>query len=164
MFKILEMLSNVKILSTMTRTIRNLYSTSSRYIFCLSEGVLLWVLTLAGHIFGRLYGPRKFVKSKGGQNGCQTSSKTCIKDEEDGELNGNDTVFSILKCASWFQSNVKYSQNPSEMNEEDVIRFCDEIGKDLEDVVLLVLAYKMNASRVGFFTMEEWLNGMKELE
>ena len=42
-------------------------------------------------------------------------------------------------------------------------KFCEDIGVEPENVVMLVLAFKMNARQMGFFTMNEWLKGLSEL-
>lgn len=39
-------------------------------------------------------------------------------------------------------------------------KFCEDLGVDPENVVMLVIAYKMGAKQMGFFSQEEWLKGM----
>lgn len=43
-------------------------------------------------------------------------------------------------------------------------KFCEDIGVEPENVVMLVLAYKMNARQMGFFTINEWTKGLTELQ
>jgi len=43
-------------------------------------------------------------------------------------------------------------------------QFCIDIGVNPEDLVMLVLAWKMNAKSVGYFTSAEWLKGLSELQ
>lgn len=43
-------------------------------------------------------------------------------------------------------------------------KFCEDIAVEPENVVMLVLAYKMNARQMGFFTLNEWLKGLSELQ
>lgn len=43
-------------------------------------------------------------------------------------------------------------------------KFCEDIGVDPENVVMLVLAWKMNARQMGFFTLQEWTKGLTELQ
>lgn len=50
------------------------------------------------------------------------------------------------------------------MGPEGMESFCDEIQVEPENVVMLVLAYKMAARRMGFFTQTEWLKGLQELQ
>lgn len=38
-------------------------------------------------------------------------------------------------------------------------KFCEDLAVDPENVVMLVIAYKMGAKQMGYFTQEEWLKG-----
>jgi len=43
-------------------------------------------------------------------------------------------------------------------------KFCQDIGVEPENVVMLVLAYKMGARQMGFFSQTEWLKGLTDLQ
>lgn len=43
-------------------------------------------------------------------------------------------------------------------------KFCQDIGVDPENIVMLVLAYRMGARQMGFFTQSEWTKGLTELQ
>lgn len=43
-------------------------------------------------------------------------------------------------------------------------KFCADIGVQPEDITMLVLAYKMSARDMGFFTKVEWMRGFTELQ
>jgi DCN1-like protein 4/5 len=43
-------------------------------------------------------------------------------------------------------------------------KFCEDIGVEPENVAMLVLAWKMNARQMGFFTQQEWLRGLMDLQ
>lgn len=43
-------------------------------------------------------------------------------------------------------------------------KFCEDIGVEPENVVMLVLAYKMGARQMGFFTQSEWTKGLTDLQ
>lgn len=43
-------------------------------------------------------------------------------------------------------------------------KFCADLGVEPENVVMLVLAWKMNARQMGYFTLQEWLRGFIELQ
>lgn len=43
-------------------------------------------------------------------------------------------------------------------------KFCEDIGVEPENIVMLVLAYKMGATQMGFFSQQEWLKGLTDLE
>ena len=42
--------------------------------------------------------------------------------------------------------------------------FCQALGVDPEDPVMLVLAYKMDAKQMGYFTKKEWIKGLQDLQ
>ncbi|MEE6514661.1 hypothetical protein FKM82_022965 [Ascaphus truei] len=43
-------------------------------------------------------------------------------------------------------------------------KFCEDIGVEPENVVMLVLAWKLDAQNMGYFTLQEWLKGMTSLQ
>ena len=43
-------------------------------------------------------------------------------------------------------------------------RLCKAIGVQPDDIVMLVLAQKLNAQNMGFFTLDEWTKGMQNLQ
>jgi len=47
---------------------------------------------------------------------------------------------------------------------EGMEKLCEDIGVEPENVVMLVLAWKMNARQMGFFTQQEWLRGLMDLQ
>ncbi|VVC31507.1 Hypothetical protein CINCED_3A011235 [Cinara cedri] len=72
-------------------------------------------------------------------------------------------VFNSKKCLTWFN---KYTNNHSSdtLGPEGMELFCFDIEVDPEDVVMLYLAWKMNAKSMGYFTSAEWLKGFTELQ
>ncbi|KAH9641204.1 hypothetical protein HF086_004591 [Spodoptera exigua] len=74
-----------------------------------------------------------------------------------------DTSFSVKKCLAWFKEYTTASE-PDVLGPEGMEKFCQDIGVDPENVVMLVIAYKMGAKQMGFFTQEEWLKGLTELQ
>ncbi|RXM30346.1 DCN1-like protein 4 [Acipenser ruthenus] len=47
---------------------------------------------------------------------------------------------------------------------EGMEKFCEDIGVEPENVVMLVLAWKLDAQNMGYFTLQEWLKGMGALQ
>ena len=47
---------------------------------------------------------------------------------------------------------------------EGIVKFCEDLGVVPEDVVMLVLAWKMDCKQGGYFTLKEWLKGLSELQ
>ncbi|XP_012944207.1 DCN1-like protein 4 [Aplysia californica] len=72
------------------------------------------------------------------------------------------TEFSKKRCLTWFQ---EYSGPDDDcLGPEGMEKFCEDIGVEPENIVMLSLAFKLNAKRMGFFTAEEWMKGMTELQ
>lgn len=74
-----------------------------------------------------------------------------------------DSSFSAKKCLAWFKEYTTVSE-PDVLGPEGMEKFCEDIGVDPENVVMLVIAYKMGAKQMGYFTQEEWLKGLTELQ
>ncbi|CAH2269047.1 jg16068 [Pararge aegeria aegeria] len=74
-----------------------------------------------------------------------------------------DTSFSAKKCLTWFKEYTTVSE-PDVLGPEGMEKFCEDLSVDPENVVMLVIAYKMGAKQMGFFTQEEWIKGLTELQ
>ncbi|XP_014232982.1 DCN1-like protein 5 isoform X2 [Trichogramma pretiosum] len=70
-------------------------------------------------------------------------------------------AFSQRRCIAWFK---EYAEEAELLGPDGMVRFCEDIAVDPENIVMLVIAYKMNARRMGYFTQAEWLKGMMELQ
>lgn len=71
--------------------------------------------------------------------------------------------FSQKRCLTWFREYTT-PDDPDTLGPEGMEKFCEDIGVEPENVVMLVLAYKMQARQMGFFTQAEWLKGLSELQ
>lgn len=71
--------------------------------------------------------------------------------------------FSQKRCLAWFREYTT-PDDPDTLGPEGMEKFCEDIGVEPENVVMLVLAYKMQARQMGFFTKEEWLKGLSEMQ
>lgn len=71
--------------------------------------------------------------------------------------------FSQKRCLAWFREYTT-PDDPDTLGPEGMEKFCEDIGVEPENVVMLVLAYKMQARQMGFFTKEEWLKGLGEMQ
>lgn len=74
-----------------------------------------------------------------------------------------DTSFSQKRCLAWFREYTS-PDDPDTLGPDGMEKFCEDIGVEPENVVMLVLAFKMQARQMGFFTKEEWLKGLSELQ
>ena len=73
----------------------------------------------------------------------------------------NGGGFQVSNCHAWFGS---FSDKSSgNIEPEGMVQLCEELGVSAEDVVMLVLAWRLNAKTMGTFTWEEWLGGMSAL-
>ncbi|XP_033149296.1 DCN1-like protein 4 isoform X1 [Drosophila busckii] len=86
--------------------------------------------------------------------GTQQSSRRHIR-AEDG--------FSQKRCLAWFQEYTTPDE-PDTLGPDGMEKFCCDIGCSPENIVMLVLAYKMGATQMGFFSQQEWLKGLTDLE
>ncbi|CAN9493034.1 unnamed protein product [Ophioblennius macclurei] len=69
--------------------------------------------------------------------------------------------FSVKKCLAWFQ---QYAGSENVVGPEAMERFCQDMGVEPENVIMLVLAWHLEAAHMGFFTKDEWLRGMTALQ
>ncbi|XP_007552413.1 PREDICTED: DCN1-like protein 5 isoform X3 [Poecilia mexicana] len=75
--------------------------------------------------------------------------------------NGAERQFSGKKCLAWFH---KYAGAEKMVGPEAMEKFCDDIGVEPENIIMLVLAWHLGASKMGYFTKDEWLSGMTVLQ
>ncbi|CAG5135575.1 unnamed protein product [Candidula unifasciata] len=73
----------------------------------------------------------------------------------------SSTEFSRKRCLSWFHEYT--APNEDTLGPEGMEKFCEDIGVEPENIVMLALAYKLGAKNMGFFTFDEWMKGMTEL-
>lgn len=74
-----------------------------------------------------------------------------------------DEAFSQKRCLTWFREYTT-PDDPDTLGPEGMEKFCEDIGVEPENVAMLVLAYKMGARQMGFFTQSEWLKGLTDLQ
>lgn len=77
--------------------------------------------------------------------------------------NKTDDVFNSKRCLSWFKEYTT-SDDPETLGPEGMEKFCKDLEVEPENIVMLVLAYKMGARQMGFFTQIEWTKGLTELQ
>ncbi|XP_074649813.1 DCN1-like protein 4 [Tubulanus polymorphus] len=74
----------------------------------------------------------------------------------------DESSFSSKSCIAWFH---QYAGSDEDVvTPEGMETFCKDLGVEPEDIVMLSLAYKLDAKQMGFFTLTEWLKGMTELQ
>lgn len=56
------------------------------------------------------------------------------------------------------------SEDADMIGPEGIEALCAGMGVKPEDPVMLVLAYKMDAKQMGYFTRKEWNKGLHEMQ
>lgn len=88
----------------------------------------------------------------------KTTSRSSRSNEE---INFN-TKFNSNRLLAWFKTYT--NDDPQQLGPDGMERFCLDIGVDPEDIVMLVIAYKMNAKRMGYFSQSEFVRGLSDSE
>jgi DCN1-like protein 4/5 len=73
-----------------------------------------------------------------------------------------DNGFSSKRCIAWFHEYAGVDEDT--VGPEGMEKFCEDIGVEPENIVMLSLAWKLDAKQMGFFTLAEWLKGMTDLQ
>ncbi|KAK4828868.1 hypothetical protein QYF61_000996 [Mycteria americana] len=82
------------------------------------------------------------------------------RSQASGKVISGEEHFSSKKCLAWFY---EYAGPDEVVGPEGMEKFCEDIGVEPENIIMLVLAWKLEAESMGFFTKEEWLKGMTSL-
>ncbi|CAH2300182.1 DCN1-like 4 [Pelobates cultripes] len=83
------------------------------------------------------------------------------KKYDSSRIKAEDEAFSSKRCLEWFY---EYAGTDDIVGPEGMEKFCEDIGVEPENVVMLVLAWKLDAQNMGYFTLQEWLKGMTSLQ
>ncbi|XP_045470259.1 DCN1-like protein 5 isoform X2 [Harmonia axyridis] len=70
--------------------------------------------------------------------------------------------FNSKKSLVWFREYTT-ADEANVIGPDGIEKFCEDIGVEPENILMLIIAYKMQARRMGFFTKEEWLKGFSDL-
>lgn len=73
----------------------------------------------------------------------------------------NPAAFSVKRCQAWFR---EYCEEDTLLGPEGMEKFCEDIGVEPENIVMLVIAWNLEAESMGFFTQDEWMKGMTKLQ
>ncbi|RLN55064.1 hypothetical protein BBJ29_006417 [Phytophthora kernoviae] len=74
------------------------------------------------------------------------------------------STVSVEAVNSWFNTYVDPDDDEDTINEEGILKFCEDIGVDPQDIVVLVIAWKMGAAYMCAFTRKEWTKGMEVMD
>ncbi|KAJ0065281.1 hypothetical protein NL108_007002, partial [Boleophthalmus pectinirostris] len=106
--------------------------------------------------------PRKKRRPSAGDDMSAKKSRqdSVYRKHEALQIREEDT-FSNKRCLEWFY---EYAGCDDVVGPEGMEKFCEDIGVEPENVVMLVLAWKLDAQSMGYFTLQEWLRGMGSLQ
>ncbi|KAI9561057.1 hypothetical protein GHT06_012013 [Daphnia sinensis] len=93
----------------------------------------------------------------------KTNSNSTVNRSRTKGMEEAPTSFNQKKCIAWFR---QYStpNNADTIGPEGVEAFCRDLNVEPENIALLVLSWKMGAKQMGFFTLQEWLLGLTDLQ
>nr|SVE79116.1 EOG090X0DAO [Daphnia lumholtzi] len=93
----------------------------------------------------------------------KTNSNSTVNRSRSKGMEEAPTSFNQKKCIAWFR---QYSSpnNTDAIGPEGVEAFCRDLNVEPENIALLVLSWKMGAKQMGFFTLQEWLLGLTDLQ
>merc|ERR1739838_1113946 len=73
-----------------------------------------------------------------------------------------ESSFSPSSCKKWF---LEFTENDvSQIGPDGMERFCLALGVEPDNIVMLVLAYRLHAKSMEYFTLKEWSEGMQTLK
>jgi len=72
-------------------------------------------------------------------------------------------TFSQKRCVALFKEFASHS-DPENIDPEGIEKLCLSLSVEPENIVMLVIAWKMEAKQMGYFSIHEWLKGMSELQ
>ncbi|KAA8589792.1 hypothetical protein FQN60_013157, partial [Etheostoma spectabile] len=106
--------------------------------------------------------PRKKRRPSAGDDMAAKKSRqdSVFRKHETPQIREEET-FSSKRCLEWFY---EYAGCDDVVGPEGMEKFCEDIGVEPENVVMLVLAWKLDAQSMGYFTLQEWLRGMGLLQ
>jgi len=93
------------------------------------------------------------IMSSDRYNSRRNSSRT------DDEMTG----FSQKRCITFFKEYASHT-DPETIEPEGIENFCNALSVAPEDIVMLVISWKMEAKQMGYFHVKEWIKGMCEMQ
>ncbi|CAO2639679.1 DCN1-like protein 4, partial [Lemmus lemmus] len=113
--------------------------------------------------FSKVMPPRKKRRPASGDDLSAKKSRhdSMYRKYESPRIKTDEEAFSSKRCLEWFY---EYAGTDDVVGPEGMEKFCEDIGVEPENVVMLVLAWKLDAQNMGYFTLQEWLKGMTALQ
>jgi len=124
---------------------KDLILSSTRYLVSASEPITGFSVTMFEHLLSTLFSP------DGEGRGPSSSQNPAPA-----------SGFNSTACGKWFDDLCLLKEGV--MTPSDILAFCDTIQKSPNDLVFLILAYKMGVKSCGSISQLEWIRGMADLE
>merc|ERR1719435_916991 len=70
----------------------------------------------------------------------------------------------LRRCESWFQKYADKKSDKPVIGPDGIEKLCKDLDVQPEDIVMLVLAWRLGAESMGYFKLLEWKNGMTTVE
>ncbi|KAG2218170.1 hypothetical protein INT45_006222 [Circinella minor] len=67
-------------------------------------------------------------------------------------------------CEAWFNRYKDQEETEEIITPEGCQNFFNDLDVSLDSIYPIIIGWKLNATRMGYFTKEEWMKGLKELE
>jgi len=117
------------------------------------------------------------TSNKMGQNGSKKKRNSfeeepahppaTLSKSRSGSFNSNEKespIFQAQRCLHWFEKYKDADESEGELIGPDGIeKFCSDIGLTPDNVLVLLVAWKLGAQTMGYFTKEEWMSGMRKM-
>ncbi|KAG7275279.1 hypothetical protein CRUP_035006, partial [Coryphaenoides rupestris] len=118
---------------------------------------------MAGACCPRAMPPRKKRRPSSGEDMSAKKSRqdSVFSRKQESPQIREEELFSSKRCLEWFY---EYAGCDDVVGPEGMEKFCEDIGVEPENVVMLVLAWRLDAQSMGYFTLQEWLKGMSSLQ
>jgi len=103
--------------------------------------------------------PKKSKSTENNLNSMQKyfkSALNCVEMPSNG--------FSSRRCETWFNKYADKKSNKPIVGPDGVEKLCKDLEVQPEDVVMLVMAWRLDAENMGYFKLAEWKAGMTALE
>ncbi|CAO3659039.1 unnamed protein product [Umbelopsis ramanniana] len=71
-------------------------------------------------------------------------------------------TFNSKQCSDWFDQ-YEDPEMKGNITPEGMTKFISDLGLSLESATVLVISWQLNAASMGYFTREEWMNGMENI-
>jgi len=82
---------------------------------------------------------------------------------QDNSYGDSSSSFSSKRCNAFFNEYAS-TDDPDIINPYGIEKLCTDLSVNPEDPVTLVLAWKMGAEQMGYFSRKEWMKGLQDLQ